>query len=89
MLSSQQLLVWLEYQAGSVATAHRQRSFAYIKVALNEFKFSMVPNFIREFDGIIGTPVQTAAKRQDEQEFARLNAENFMFCEDAARKIKS
>ena len=35
----------------------------------------------------LGTPVQTAVKREDEQAFARLNAENLMFCEDAARRV--
>ena len=28
-------------------------------------------------------------KREDEQAFARLNAENLMFCEDAARRVAS
>ena len=28
------------------------------------------------------TPVQAAVKREDEQEFARLNGQNLMFCED-------
>lgn len=37
----------------------------------------------------IGTPLQTLVRRSDEQEFARLNADNLMFCEDAARKIKA
>ncbi len=31
--------------------------------------------------------MQTAVKREDEQAFARLNAENLMFCEDAARRV--
>jgi len=44
---------------------------------------------IVQFESTIGTPVQTAVKRLDEQEFARLNATNLMFCEDAARRIKS
>ena len=35
----------------------------------------------------LGTPVQTAVKREDEQAFARANAENLMFCEDAARRV--
>ena len=35
----------------------------------------------------LGTPVQTAVKRADEQAFARRNAENLMFCEDAARRV--
>ena len=32
--------------------------------------------------------MQTAVKREDEQEFARLNGANQMFCEDAARRLK-
>jgi glyoxylate/hydroxypyruvate reductase A len=32
--------------------------------------------------------VQTAVKREDEQEFARLNAQHPMYCEDAARRLK-
>ncbi len=39
-------------------------------------------------ESAIGTPVQTVVKRSDEQEFARLNANNLMFCEDAARRLK-
>ena len=35
----------------------------------------------------LGTPVQTAVKREDEQAFAELNAANLMFCEDAARRV--
>ena len=34
------------------------------------------------------TPVQAAVKREDEQEFARLNGQNLMFCEDAARRLQ-
>ena len=37
----------------------------------------------------LATPVQTAVKREDEQAFARLNADNLMFCEDAARRVAS
>jgi GTP cyclohydrolase FolE2 len=35
------------------------------------------------------TPVQTAVKREDEQEFALRNGQNLMFCEDAGRRLKS
>jgi GTP cyclohydrolase I len=35
------------------------------------------------------TAVQATVKREDEQEFARKNAENLMFCEDAARRIRN
>jgi GTP cyclohydrolase I len=34
------------------------------------------------------TPVQTAVKREDEQEFALANGQNLLFCEDAARRIQ-
>jgi len=40
-------------------------------------------------DIIQATPVQAAVKREDEQEFARLNASNLMFCEDAARRVQA
>ena len=32
---------------------------------------------------------QAAVKREDEQEFARRNGANLMFCEDAARRVKA
>ena len=38
-------------------------------------------------EAALGTPVQTAVKREDEQAFAELNAANLMFCEDAARRV--
>ena len=40
-------------------------------------------------EGALKTPVQAAVKREDEQEFARLNGANLMFCEDAGRKLKA
>ena len=39
-------------------------------------------------EGALKTPVQTAVKRVDEQEFAKLNGQNLMFCEDSARRLK-
>ena len=44
---------------------------------------------IDALEAALATPVQTAVKREDEQAFARLNAENLMFCEDAARRVAS
>jgi GTP cyclohydrolase I len=43
---------------------------------------------IDALESALATPVQTAVKREDEQAFARLNAENLMFCEDAARRMQ-
>lgn len=35
----------------------------------------------------LGTALQTAVKRADEQAFALANGQNPMFCEDAARRL--
>jgi len=88
VVSKEALLAWINSQQGSVATPHSQRSFAYLKLQLQH---NTLPNFsalIEHFEEVVGTPVQTAVKREDEQAFAKLNAENLMFCEDAARRIK-
>lgn len=81
---------WLRSDKGTFATPHSQRSIAKVWVKLDE----TVEDFpITEVIGVIEdalqTPVQTAVKREDEQEFARLNGHNLMFCEDAARRVKS
>jgi GTP cyclohydrolase I len=39
-------------------------------------------------ESAIQTAVQTVVKREDEQQFAKINGENLMFCEDAARRIR-
>ena len=82
------LLAWIQSPAGSIATPHSQRSYAYIRLSLGNNEWPDFSSFIFQLEDIIGTPVQTAVKRIDEQAFAKLNAENLMFCEDAARKIK-
>ncbi len=83
------LLEWVQSSAGSIATPHSQRSYAYIRLSLGDNDWPELPSLIFQFEEVIGTPVQTAVKRVDEQAFAKLNAENLMFCEDAARRIKS
>ena len=83
------LLAWIQSEQGSVATPHSQRSYAYIKMTMAENPWPELSSLVRQFEEVIGTPVQTAVKRVDEQEFARLNATNLMFCEDAARRIKN
>jgi len=79
---------WLRSEKGSYATPHSQRSEAYVEYKLEakreNFGFESVINAL---EAALGTPVQTAVKREDEQEFARLNGHNLMFCEDAARRI--
>ncbi|MEW6990303.1 GTP cyclohydrolase FolE2 [Colwelliaceae bacterium 6441] len=80
---------WLGTTEGIVATPHSQRSVAEIKVKLNaattQFPIVDIVNIV---EGALKTPVQAAVKREDEQEFARLNGQNLMFCEDAARRLQ-
>ncbi|NQY65461.1 MAG: GTP cyclohydrolase I FolE2 [Alteromonadaceae bacterium] len=80
---------WLGTTEGVVATPHSQRSVAEVKVKLNksvnEFPITSLVDLIEE---ALQTPVQAAVKREDEQEFARLNGQNLMFCEDAARRLQ-
>jgi GTP cyclohydrolase I len=42
---------------------------------------------IETAEAALGTAVQTAVKRADEQAFALANGQNLMFCEDAARRL--
>ncbi|MEX0298112.1 MAG: GTP cyclohydrolase FolE2 [Kordiimonas sp.] len=83
------LIDWIQSEQGSVATPHSQRSYAYINLTFQANHYPDIADLIRHFEAVIGTPVQTAVKREDEQAFAKLNAENLMFCEDAARKLKA
>ena len=78
---------WLGKESSMVATPHAQRSHADFKLELKEGVEDFI-EFIDLVEQSLGTPVQTVVKRQDEQEFARLNASQLMFCEDAARKIQ-
>lgn len=78
---------WLGKESSMVATPHAQRSRAIFKLELIKGEEGVV-EFIDLVEGALGTPVQTAVKRQDEQEFARLSGSQLMFCEDAARKLR-
>ena len=88
VIDKARLLEWMQSESGSVATPHAQRSYAYVKLVTDAPAWPAFDAVIRTIESTIGTPVQTAVKRVDEQEFARLNAQNLMFCEDAARRIK-
>jgi GTP cyclohydrolase I len=79
---------WLHSEAGLVATPHAQRSRAHVRVRLADGLDSLpVVALVDRLEAALGTPVQTAVKREDEQAFAELNARNLMFCEDAARRV--
>jgi GTP cyclohydrolase I len=75
-------------QRGFVATPHAQRSELNLTGQVSsEFELHDFAKFFLELEQCIGTSTQGLVKRDDEQEFARLNASNLMFCEDAARKL--
>jgi GTP cyclohydrolase I len=82
---------WLGTTQGIRATPHSQRSIAQIKVKLADNTAHNLPitHLIDCIEHALQTPVQATVKREDEQEFARLNAANLMFCEDAARRLKT
>ena len=80
---------WLGTEQGIVATPHSQRSVAQVLTTLADGQIEFpITELIDLLEGTLKTPVQAAVKREDEQEFARLNGQNLMFCEDSGRKIK-
>ncbi len=89
-VDASQVHEWLGTTEGISATPHSQRSLAQVRIKLAE-KVEDLPisRLIDEIEDALCTPVQAAVKREDEQEFARLNAANLMFCEDAARRIQA
>ncbi|MFJ7313287.1 GTP cyclohydrolase FolE2 [Pseudomonas sp. NPDC098747] len=82
------VLAWLGSPQGIVATPHSQRSTAQLHVHLDEFIDELpLSAIINDAEAALGTAVQTAVKRADEQAFALANGQNLMFCEDAARRL--
>jgi len=87
-LSTEVVSDWLASERGLAATPHAQRSRAQVRVELKPaFDELPVAALVDLLEAALGTPVQTAVKREDEQAFAELNAANLMFCEDAARRV--
>ena len=79
---------WLASERGLAATPHAQRSRAQVRVELRPaFEELPLVDLVDAVEAALGTPVQTAVKREDEQAFAELNAANLMFCEDAVRRV--
>lgn len=77
---------WLGTPQGILATPHAQRSFARVKAEVGpNYNYGDLIDIVEE---ALQTAVQGAVKREDEQEFARRNGQNLMFCEDAARRVK-
>jgi GTP cyclohydrolase I len=87
-LSHEQVLEWLGSPHGIVATPHSQRSYATLQVRLQADSTALpLVELIDAAEQALGTAVQTAVKRADEQAFALANGQNLMFCEDAARRL--
>jgi GTP cyclohydrolase I len=82
------VLAWLGSERGMVATPHAQRSVARVRVRFAEGARLDLATLLERVERSLGTAVQTAVKREDEQAFAQANGENPMFCEDAARRIR-
>ncbi|MCY4658179.1 MAG: GTP cyclohydrolase FolE2 [Gammaproteobacteria bacterium] len=89
LIDKAQVFDWLGSSHGIVATPHGQRSVAKIHTKLDErLEYFPITSFIDSVENALGTPVQTAVRRKDEQEFAIRNGQNPMFCEDAVRRLK-
>jgi GTP cyclohydrolase I len=82
------VLAWLGSEKGIVATPHAQRSVARLLVRFAGGARLDLISLLDRVEHALGTPVQTAVKREDEQAFALANGGNLMFCEDAARRIQ-
>ncbi|MEO6066060.1 MAG: GTP cyclohydrolase FolE2, partial [Lysobacterales bacterium] len=87
-LGAADVAAWLDSPLGATATAHAQRSEARVRVRFGaNAAWPDVKTLVDRCEAALGTPLQTAVKRIDEQAFAMRNAENLMFCEDAARRL--
>ncbi|ATJ82323.1 GTP cyclohydrolase FolE2 [Halomonas beimenensis] len=79
---------WLGGEQGIVATPHSQRSQAHLALLLAPDTETLpVAEVVDRAEAALGTALQTAVKRVDEQAFALANGQNLMFCEDAARRL--
>ena len=82
------VLAWLGSTKGIVATPHSQRSNANLRLRVDDYLDDLpLIAIINDAEAALGTAVQTAVKRADEQAFALANGQNLMFCEDAARRL--
>ena len=87
-LQAEEVRAWLGSPQGIAATPHSQRSEAQLRLRLVPAAMAFPFNdLIDHAEAALGTAVQTAVKRADEQAFALANGQNLMFCEDAARRL--
>ena len=89
-IEAEKVHAWLGTEQAIAGTPHAQRSIARLRVHLDDALTTFpITSLVNAVEDVLATPVQTAVKREDEQEFARRNAANLMFCEDAGRKLKA
>ena len=82
------ILAWLGSSEGILATPHSQRSKARLQLRLAPTLQELpLLHWLDSAEAALGTALQTAVKRADEQAFALANGQNLMFCEDAARRL--
>lgn len=86
-LTKQAVLAWLGSEEGVLATPHSQRSVAHCSIRLAGNDVIPLAELIECIENALGTALQTAVKRIDEQAFALANGQNLMFCEDAAKRL--
>lgn len=86
-LTSTELQQWYESDLIYPTTPHAQRSHMVVELLLTPQSEIRITEWIQSIENCLQTAVQTAVKKADEMEFARLNAANTMFCEDAVRKV--
>ncbi|MCZ0927215.1 GTP cyclohydrolase FolE2 [Halomonas janggokensis] len=88
-LTQSAVSAWLGSEEGILATPHSQRSVVECTLRLAENDNAELPieRLIDRIEQSLGTALQTAVKRIDEQAFALANGQNLMFCEDAARRV--
>ena len=79
---------WLGRDESMVAIPHSQRSLAELTIFPKDWSSFSLEKTINMLEQALKTPVQSAVKREDEQEFARLNGSNPMFVEDSCRILK-
>ncbi|MGQ7960257.1 GTP cyclohydrolase FolE2 [Pseudomonas sp. SP16.1] len=87
-LDHAEIVDWIGSTRGILATPHSQRSSAVLQLRLAaDCQELPLLQLLDAAERALGTPVQTAVKRADEQAFALANGQNLMFCEDAARRL--
>ena len=89
-VAGSEIHAWLGTEQAVAGTPHAQRSIARLRLRLaDDLSAFPITTLVDAVEGTLATPVQTAVKREDEQEFARRNATNLMFCEDAGRRLQA